>query len=427
MASEQEKPDADLDKTSPEPETKAVADAEAGSEAVGAVLESTEAISSIGRPEMEFRLPDLSAGNTLSAEETVDDELPETDSSVSRTQFALYDLDDIRAVLGMARKTGLAKWETMEISENTDHQEHLVAILHRGETARWRHALGPTDEAERAIAALVGRAPHFVDLGSMLQTNAKAARTIGLPMFVHPVLLVGEPGMGKTWFLSKLANLLGLPFRMYSMSTSTLGEGLQGSHPSWRNAGPGLVAKTLFREKAANPLIFVDEFDKVVYGSWNSDPYRPFYTLLDPSGSHRFVDEYLGFPIDASNVLWVMAANDVSMVPAPILDRLTVLHVPPMTAEQRIVVIQSIYAEANAKHLSFFDTKLEGPALSELAMLNPRRLRITIEFAMANAAADGRREIAATDINPRKAGHSNVPLAKGDTRPRGKAARRQLN
>jgi len=318
------------------------------------------------------------------------------DSPMNGTPVALYDLDDIRAALGL--RPASSDWPSEVFGSDSEHQSRLSAILKDGERGRWRHALGPTDDSEAAIVALVERAPHFAELGYMLLTNAKAARAIGLPMFIHPVLLIGEPGLGKTWFLSQLARLLGLPFRTYSMSMSTLGEGLQGSHPSWRNAQPGLVAKTLLREKVANPIVFVDEFDKVVYGSWNSDPYRPFYTLLDPSGSKTFVDEYLGFGIDASKVLWIMAANDYSKVPAPILDRLTVIHVPIMAIEQRTAVVWSIYAEANTDRFSFFEPELEKTVLEALVALNPRRVRIAIESAMARAAADNRHKITPADV-----------------------------
>jgi hypothetical protein len=165
--------------------------------------------------------------------------------------------------------------------------------------------------------------------------HLRGARAMGLPTSLPPVLLVGEPGLGKSWFLSRLSACLGLPYRRYSMSSSTLAEGLQGAHPCWRNAQPGMVAKTLLAEQVANPVIFVDEVDKVGSHAQNISPHRAFYALLDQSDSTGFIDDYLGFPIDASKITWVMAANDADALPPAILDRLEILHVPEPSAEQR--------------------------------------------------------------------------------------------
>ena len=256
-------------------------------------------------------------------------------------------------------------------------------------------------DAREQVEALGRRAPHLDELTQLLRLNVRAALNMAVPTFLEPVLLLGEPGIGKTWFLSRLGDLLGLPFRSYSMSTSTLGEGLSGSHPSWRNAGPGLVAKTLLHERVANPVILVDEFDKVQRHSHNGDPYRPFYTLLEPSGAKAFVDEYLGFAMDASRVLWVLAANDASSIPAPVLDRLTVVRVPEMTQHHRVVVAQSVYAEANAARGHFFDHDLPRPVVERLSSLGPRSVRLAVEHAMARAAADGRRTLRDDDVRPR--------------------------
>jgi ATP-dependent Lon protease len=326
----------------------------------------------------------------------------EDQADVTRTSVALYDLDNVRAALSLPadEPDGYGEMPPDEyMARDNEHQSRLSAILARGERGRWRYALGPAADAEAAVISLLGCAPHFAEFADIIKINILASREIGLPIFLNPTLLIGEPGIGKTWFLSKISVLLGLPFRSYSMSTSTLAEGIQGAHPSWRNSEMGLVAKTLLRENGANPLLTIDEFDKVSRSStWNVDPYRAFYTLLDPSGSSRFVDEYLGFEIDASRVLWVMAGNTTDGVPSPIMDRLTVLYVPSPTFEQRLAVIQSIYAEANIRHRSFFDEELGEAALEKLAPLNPRLVRLAIEAAMARAAAGGRHALRTSDI-----------------------------
>ena len=310
-------------------------------------------------------------------------------------RLAIYALDQVRAALGVPA----CGWsDETEAPRETEYQGRLSSILDRGEDGRWRDLVAPLPEAEPAVEALVARAPHLGELGRLVTMHLRGARTIGLPASLPPVLLVGGPGVGKTWFLSRLSSTLGLPFRRYSMSTSTLAEGLQGAHPSWRNAQPGLVAKTLLAETAANPMLFVDEFDKVRSHAYNGDPHRAFYALLDPSDSASFTDEYLGFPVDASKILWVMAANDADLLPAPILDRLTVLHVPDPDAGHRASIAASIYAEANELHRRYFEESPSAAVVERLAGMTPRAMRKGLDQAMARAAAEGRRKLGADDV-----------------------------
>ena len=202
--------------------------------------------------------------------------------------------------------------------------------------------------------------------------------------------------------MAKLTEAIGVPYRLYPMSGSTLGEGLQGSHPVWRDSRPGLVARTLLSEPTANFLVVVDEIDKAA-DHGGSDPFRPFYGLLDRSNSVNFVDEFLGFPIDASAISWVATANDIADIPSAVLDRLMIIEVPEMDSRQRIIVARSIYADINARHGGYFDGQLPQSVVQRVLDINPRRCRIAIEDALIRAAADGRRLIEPEDVQPVKA------------------------
>ena len=370
-----------------------VASDERGESGKSPMVEATT--SPVGLAEPESRATATAAKlETISADEAV----------------ALYSLEGVRASLAMRRRRPAhsgARFDAGGGEEappaDTEHQVRLGEILADGEDGRWRRAIGPDAGSEEAVRQIAGRAPHFGELSDLVRLNLRAATNMRVPIFLSPVLLVGEPGTGKTWFLSRLAASLRVPFRSYAMSMSTLGEGLQGAHPSWRNAAPGLVAKTLLREREANPVIFVDEFDKAGANGHNVDPYRPFYALLDPSGARAFTDEYLGFEIDASKVLWVMAANDCTSIPRPILDRLVVMHVPDMTVEQRMAVVESIYADVNAARRGYFAETLAPDVAEALASMTPRSMRIALEHAMTRAAAEARRSVSLDDVRTRQA------------------------
>lgn len=198
--------------------------------------------------------------------------------------------------------------------------------------------------------------------------------------------------------MGELAGAMRVPSRAYSFNLSSLSDGLSGSHPVYRFSAPGLVARTLLGEPISNPLILVDEIDKPPPSADAGDPYRSLYATLEPENARRFVDEHVQVPIDASQVMWILSANAVVGIPAPILDRLTVLEVGDIAAGDRAAVLRSVYADANARYRGFFDVEPSAEVLDRLAAARPRRARLAIEDAMTRAAADGRRSIRTSDV-----------------------------
>ena len=102
--------------------------------------------------------------------------------------------------------------------------------------------------------------------------------------------------------------------------------------------------------------------------------------------------------MDASRVLWVLAGNDLGPVPAPIVDRLTVITVPTLDEAHLRAVAASVYEECNEARCSFFPASMEATVLDRLLGTNPRGIRKAITEAMTLAAADGRRVLDADDI-----------------------------
>ncbi len=317
-------------------------------------------------------------------------------------RVALYELSDVRDAIGASRATDDVDFDgdpgpRPAAEPQTGQVAYLRAILGRGEAGRWRDLARPDPAQVEALDALDERAPHMAELTDMVRRNLRAAMAMSMPISLPAVMLVGEPGFGKSWYVGHLAEALGLPVRHHPMNAATLGEGLLGAHPVWREARPGLVGRTLLLERIANPLILVDEFDKPVAHN-GEDPYRPFYTVLEPEGARHLVDEYLGFGMDASHVLWILAGNSLDPVPRPIADRLTVVTVPPMDEGHLAAVAASVYAEANAARRDYFDPMPEPDVLARLATTTPRGMRRALGEAMVRAAADGRRELRPDDV-----------------------------
>ena len=317
------------------------------------------------------------------------------------SHIALYDLADVRRALsGMRAASDEDDAEETDYGENRNQRtlEHLET---QGSAGRIRRLAKAEAGVIAALTDLGQRAPHFAQITDLVIEHARFSIHAGTPMSLPPVLIVDEPGTGKTWYLSRLAKALSLPFETLSMASMTMSEGVQGLHPSYRGAQQGLVSKLLLSEEIANPLIFVDEFDKPpTDNTWRGNPYNPYYGVLDPSNSARFLDEFLTIPFNAQNILWVLAANSDTGIPEPIRDRLTTLVIPKMTPEQRRIVARSIYADAIAKLGPWFEPVIGEDVLDRLTDQTPRQIRKILGRALVRAGADQRRALRPDDIRP---------------------------
>jgi len=141
-----------------------------------------------------------------------------------------------------------------------------------------------------------------------------------------PMLLLGEPGLGKTYFAKRLAQALATGFEFVSMSSLTAGWVLTGASAQWHNARPGKVAQTLIEGEYANPVVVLDEVDKAG-GDARYDPMCALYSLLERDTALHFKDEFIDVDMDASHILWVATANDESSIPEPILNRMSVYEI----------------------------------------------------------------------------------------------------
>jgi ATP-dependent Lon protease len=214
-----------------------------------------------------------------------------------------------------------------------------------------------------------------------------------------PMLLLGEPGIGKTHFARKIAGLLGTGFGFVPMSSLTAGWVLSGASSQWKNAKPGKVFDTFVNGDYANPLIVVDEIDKAS-ADGQYDPLGALYELLETETATRFVDEFVELPIDASGAVWLATANEVGRIPAPLLSRLSVYEIEPPDAEGAARIARTIYSEIRNSHDwgKQFPEALSASALDKLAALPPRELRRAIHCAFGNAKVAGRSEVGADDI-----------------------------
>jgi ATP-dependent Lon protease len=220
-----------------------------------------------------------------------------------------------------------------------------------------------------------------------------------------PMLLLGEPGIGKTHFARKLAELLGTGFGFVPMSSLTAGWVLSGASSQWKNAKPGKVFDTFLNGEYANPVIVVDELDKAS-SDGQYDPLGALYELLEVETATRFVDEFVELPIDASGAVWLATANDAARIPQPLLNRLTVYEIDPPDAAGSLRIARNIYSEVRKAHdwgRQFPETPGDE-TLDKLASLPPREMRRAVQSAFGTAKLAGRSELRPDDVQAGRGG-----------------------
>ena len=249
------------------------------------------------------------------------------------------------------------------------------------------------------IDSLIQELPNFEEPLEDIRKQLALCLSSDDPLELEPMLLLGDPGIGKTHFARRLSKLLGTGYNFIGMSSLTAGWILSGASAQWKNAKPGKVFDALVNGDYANPVIVVDEIDKAS-GESQYDPLGSLYTLLEHDTACDFIDEFAEVPIDASDVVWIATANDARGIPEPILNRMNVYAIEPPDLDGSRRIAQNIYEELRAEHAwgRAFPPQLGSESLERLARFRPREMRRVMLAAFGNAKLDGRNEVRPDDI-----------------------------
>jgi ATP-dependent Lon protease len=239
--------------------------------------------------------------------------------------------------------------------------------------------------------------PHFAVVTAWIVRAAGLAMVTGAPLRLDPAVVLGPPGIGKTFYARKLAEALGVPSEVIAMNLMTdRGAAFTGLTPVWKAAGPGKVAKLLLDHDHASPLIVIDEIEKASPLNPSEKPENVLHSLLERENAARFVDEFVDLPIRADHIFWFATANSLDPLPTSIVDRLIVFSVEPKPAEM-LVIQRSIFHEANLRVGRCF-AEPDDELFQVTAGHNPRTLSRLWDIAMGFACAEGRRHLVVEDV-----------------------------
>jgi ATP-dependent Lon protease len=198
-------------------------------------------------------------------------------------------------------------------------------------------ARGTLDADHNGLDEVKDRIVEFLAVRKLRQERAAGSETPPSRDHGTAVLLVGPPGVGKTSLGESIARALGRSFVRVALGGVRDEAEIRGHRRTYVGAQPGRIVRAITEAGSMNPIVLLDEIDKVG-ADWRGDPSSALLEVLDPAQNHTFRDHYLEVELDLSDVLFVATANVLDTVPAPLLDRLEIVRLDGYTEDEKVAI-----------------------------------------------------------------------------------------
>lgn len=278
-----------------------------------------------------------------------------------------------------------------------DIHKRIEALYQRIKPKGNRRALAKPDLDLVGFNRLYQAFPHFSAVLDLVREQLAFAELTGKPFLIPPILLAGNPGIGKTRFSQELAQALGTIIRRLPFDNGQSGVSLLGADKHWANTSYGSVFELVVLGEYANPVILLDEIDKASKRR-EGDALASLHSLLEPVTSEHVRDISLDFEFNASQVIWIATANELDRIPQTLRSRFQEFWIEQPTGAEALQMAEAVALDL---HELMELPDFEPPArqvVSFIAHLSAREQTQALKRAYAAAKVNGRKQVVLADL-----------------------------
>ena len=294
------------------------------------------------------------------------------------------------------RRNGVELRVKFNSEEKKTEIKAMNALLARGET----RVVGLKPDWRARLARMRADMPHLRKVIERIEACCALAAFSRQPLRIPPMLLVGPPGVGKTYFANCVADLLGVPQFVYALESAETVSVLTGSDKHWWNSEPGQLFKLIVQGEYANPVVILDELDKVTTGGNHYRPANALHAVLEPSSAKELRDKSADLLFDASYTVYVATANRLSPIDASLRSSFELFYIDEPDPRAAVALARAIGHQLlrELKLTRRFD-KPAGEVVQQLALLgSPRQMHKVLTAAIGRAVVSGRTRVAVADL-----------------------------